>query len=180
MWMRWELAAFRKLFLPLGALCEIWGRRFFSENSVTWVNVHLGCHHFVTRPSFLLLGQVWPVSSPCFKAAASIGVRKVAHYSPVSSHIQGFARQPRKRCGFHQSKKIKGASTSEAEWWNYQKVFLFQKSEGLAYKAGMFVREGMEPENMPGSLLLRVICGNKASVSIGFSRYSYTVVLWRL
>lgn len=135
MWMRWELAAFRKLFLPLGALCEIWGRRFFSENSVTWVNVHLGCHHFVTRPSFLLLGQVWPVSSPCFKAAASIGVRKVAHYSPVSSHIQGFARQPRKRCGFHQSKKIKGASTSEAEWWNCQKVFSLSEEWGTCLQS---------------------------------------------
>lgn len=41
------------------------------------------------------------------------------------------------------------------------KGFLFQKSEGLAYKAGMLVREGMEPENMPGILFLRVICGNK-------------------
>lgn len=41
MWITLELAAFRKLSLPLGVSCERLERRLSSESAVGWVNVHL-------------------------------------------------------------------------------------------------------------------------------------------
>lgn len=62
---------------------------------------------------------------------------------PCEQSHPGFCKAAEEKwCGFHQSKRIKEVSTSDAEWWNYQKVFSFRRVRDLPTKLACLSGKG--------------------------------------
>lgn len=145
MWVTLELAAFRKLSLPLGVSCERLERRLSSESAVGWVNVHLTitCSRKAFAPALtaaithvLTLLQGSHFHTEWGRQHATV---PQAMTSRVLQDSQG------KGLGVIKARRWEpGVRASEAEWWDCEKVFYFleERVKGLSAKLACLSKTG--------------------------------------